>query len=317
MQLASSPPLRITLFLFLIAWTAAAAPAQTGVGEIQATIAGNHLYIPLRVNGQDAQPWLVDTGAVACIVSSVQAKRLNLESPPPGSIAATVRDGKPRPVMIASDVSCGSMSFGKVPVVVYPEGVESEHINRSRNRLSSGGVVGLSLLAKYGAVISYTKGQVFFSIHGGTLPIQRQKYEQMGYTYVPLEAKNNHRLEVIGTAAGSTYSFIIDTGAAHTLLFDAIRQKARVAAYDLNIKAKGPFHDFRNPHLWTSRLPGFRLGNVDVGDTSIGFGQMDFRERGLSYPFGGFIGPDILATHSAIIDIGHRALYLKSTGSRG
>ena len=324
--------LYITLFVSLISLSAAVAQ---DVAEIQATIAGNHLYIPVRINGQNTRPWLVDTGAFPCVISEGEANRLRLEAPAadsklPGSLSS---EGKQHRVVLASDVSCGTMSFGKVPMIVFTRGGPADylnqprntageyigrgHIRQFRNEFLSGGVLGLGLLSQYGAVINYINGQIFFSVHGGALPVQRQNYERMGYTYVPLEVRNNRRLEVIGTIGGSEYSFVIDTGAAHTVLFDEIRVKQHVPAFQSSARMGGGFHNFKNQGLWVGRLPGFRLGNQDVSDTSVGFGQMYAPEQGLSHPFAGLIGPDILAEHSAILDIGHRALYLKQNGKRG
>jgi predicted aspartyl protease len=322
----------ITLFISLASLSAAVAQH---VGEIQATIAGNHLYIPLRINGQNARPWLVDTGAFPCVISEGEANRLKLGAPPadsklPSSLSS---EGKQHRVVIASDLSCGTMSFGKVPMVVFTRGGPADYLNQPRNsagesfgigdirqfrnEFSSGGVLGLSLLSQYGAVINYINGQIFFSVHGGALPVHRQNYERMGYTYVPLEVRNNRRLEVVGTIGGSEYSFVIDTGAAHTVLYDQIRVNQHVPAFLSNARMVGGFHNFKNQDLWVGRVPGFRLGNQDVSDTPVAFGQIYAPEQGLSHPFAGFIGPDILAEHSAIIDIGHRALYLKPNGKRG
>jgi predicted aspartyl protease len=322
----------ITLFVSLVSLSAA---VTQNVGEVQATVAGNHLYIPLRINGQNARPWLVDTGAFPCVISEGEANQLKLEAPSadsklPGSLSSA---GKPHRVVIASDLSCGTMSFGKVPMVVSTRGGPADYLNQPRNSAAdsigighirqfrneflSGGILGLGLLSKFGAVINYINGQIFFSVHGGALPVQRQNYERMGYSYVPLEVRNNRRLEVVGTIGGSEYSFVIDTGAAHTVLFDQIRVKQHVPAFLSSARMVGGFHNFKNQGLWVGRVPGFRLGNQDVSDTSVAFGQMYAPEHGLSHPFGGFIGPDILAEHSAIIDIGHRALYLKPNGKRG
>jgi predicted aspartyl protease len=325
-------PFYITLFTSLVSISAAVAQ---NVGEIQATIAGNHLYIPVRINGQNTRPWLVDTGAFPCLISEGESNRLRLEAPAedsklPGSLST---EGKQHRVVLASDVSCGTISFGKVPMIVFTRGGPADylnqprntagessgigHIRQFRNEFLSGGVLGLGLLSQYGAVINYINGQIFFSVHGGVLPVQRQNYERMGYTYVPLEIRNNRRLEVIGTIGGSEYSFIIDTGAAHTVLLDQIRVRQHVPAFQSSARMLGGFHNFKNQGLWVGRVPGFRLGNQDVSDTSVAFGQMYAPEQGLSHPFAGFIGPDTLAEHSAIIDIGHRALYLKKTGKRG
>jgi predicted aspartyl protease len=322
----------ITLFISLISLSTAAAQ---NVGEIQATIAGNHLYIPLRINGQHARPWLVDTGAFPCIISEGEASRLKLEAPSadakvPSSLSS---EGKQHRVVIASDLSCGTISFGKVPMVVFTPGGPADYLNQPRNsagesfgignirqfrnEFSPGGVLGLGLLAQHGAVINYINGQIFFAVHGGALPVQRQNYERMGYTYVRLEVRNNRRLEVVGTIGGSEYSFVIDTGAAHTVLYDQIRVNQHVPAFLSNARMVGGFHNFKNQGLWVGRVPGFRLGNQDVSDTTVAFGQMYAPEQGLLHPFAGFIGPDILAEHSAIIDIGHRALYLRPNRKRG
>jgi hypothetical protein len=167
----------ITLFISLVSLSAAVAQ---NVGEIQTTIAGNHLYIPLRINGHNAQPWLVDTGAFPCVISEGEANRLKSEAPAadsklPGSLSS---EGKQHRVVLASDVSCGTMSFGKVPMIVLNRGGPADYLNQPRNTAGEsigighirqfrneslfGGVLGLGLLSQYGAVINYINGRSSF-----------------------------------------------------------------------------------------------------------------------------------------------------------
>ena len=167
-------------------------------------------------------------------------------------------------------------------------------------------MIGLDVLARYGAIINIRAGKIFFS-PTGNLKMSRQGYEQMGFTYVPL-ALTGGRLVVNGTIGGVECAFMIDTGAPFTLLEESVRRRAnipfnRLGAITLPFISGGTFR------TKSGSAGEFKIGDYDAKGATLCFSAFDPR------PFAGIIGIDFLYYRSALIDIGGRALYLKPSTS--
>ncbi len=76
-----------------------------------------------------------------------------------------------------------------------------------------------------------------------------------------------------------------------------------------NVQLEG-IHDFKKARLSFGISQTFRLGSFDLSHVSIGFAPLNVPTVEFSRPFGGIIGTEVLWTYFAIIDLGHRALYL-------
>jgi len=156
---------------------------------------------------------------------------------------------------------------------------------------------------------------IFFS-PTGNLGLSRQKYEGMGFTYVPLNLTSGNRLEVTGNLGGKEFSFFLDTGVVSTTLTNGIRDEVKVPYTATRSKVTGPFHDFgRNSEYSFATPSDFKLGTYDASGARINFTTLNIQETGASHRLAGFIGLDFLFFRSAIIDIGGRALYLKPYSS--
>jgi aspartyl protease len=254
------------------------------------------------------------------LISHSEAVKAGLARPPQNSnIPKTVTvEGKQRDLVVAPKLTSEGMELGpQLLAIASLDLFANEHTNQIHGSfLNKGGIIGVPALVKHGAIINFKNRQLFFNKGGGPLPVQRSIYEQMGFTYIPMKITKDNRLEVIGTIANSEYSFLIDTGAPATMVNSSIKKKAGVAAWETNVRIKG-LHDFKDPRVQTGPLPGFRLGNHDVGSEFVAFADLNISQGDFSEPFGGIVGAEILWDHQAIIDLGNRALYLKSTpGSR-
>jgi predicted aspartyl protease len=267
----------------------------------------NHLFIPVSVNGQKQNWWLVDTGSPLSIIRPREATRAGITIP---STLATSGKGR-HPVVVAADLVSEGMHFGpKQLAVIEPNDFDLERTHQSTGSFHKTGLIGLDLLTKYGAVINSRNQQLFFSKTPGRLPITREKYEQMGFTYVPLEVVQSSHIGVVGTINGTDYTFIIDTGSPFTTILDSIAEKENLPRYATSITLRGGFHDFKDPRVHAASLPGFKIGNQDLSDEFISFANLNLPIISSKHPFGGIIGADILFYRSAILDLGNGALYL-------
>jgi predicted aspartyl protease len=267
----------------------------------------NHLFIPVSVNGQKQNWWLVDTGSPLSIIRPREATRAGITIP-----ITLATSGKGRhPVVVATDLVSEGMHFGpKQLAVIEPNDFDLEWTHQSTGSFHKTGLIGLDLLTKFGAVINSRNQQLFFSKTPGRLPVTREKYEQMGFTYIPLEIMQPNHVGVLGTIDGIDYTFMIDTGSPFTTIMDSIAEKENLPRYATNMTLRGYFEDLRNPRIRAASLPRFKIGSQDLSDEFVTFANLNVPTNNLKHPFGGIIGADVLFYRSAILDLGNGALYL-------
>jgi hypothetical protein len=259
------------------------------------------LTVPVSVNGSSPTWWVVDTGAPACDIDPAFSQRLGLQLTHERGFRVTK----------INNFQIGTFHCDGVECLVQPiRDIRELKVRGWQGDFEKTGVVGVNLLAKYGALINFKTQQVFLS-PSGNLGLSRQKFEAMGFTYVPLEITRQNRLELVGTLGGNTFSFAIDTGALTTTLDQSIRNLANVPFWETRSKIVGPFHDFKNASISYGSASDFKLGNYDAKGARIAFANLNLSEHGFTHTFAGLIGIDFLYFRSAIIDIGGRALYLK------
>ncbi len=259
------------------------------------------LTVPVSINGSNPTWWIVDTWAPACDIDPSFSQKLGLQ----------VTGERGFQVAKINNFQIGTFHCDAVGCFVAPIGELKElNLRGWQGDFEKTGVVGVNLLGKYGALINLKTQQVFLS-PSGNLGLSRQKFEAMGFTYVPLEITRQNRLELVGTLGGNTYSFAIDTGALATVLDQSIRSTANVPFWETRSKIGGPFHDFKNASISYGSASDFKLGNYDAKGAKLLFANLNLSEHGFTHRFAGLIGIDFLYRRSAIIDIGGRALYLK------
>jgi predicted aspartyl protease len=261
--------------------------------------------LPVSVNGSKSSWWIVDTGSPTCLIDPPFAAKLGLQTL--GQVRA---EGGTFPVTTVSDIQIGNFRCDNIACVVRSIDVLKNLSLRNENgSFDKTGLIGVNLLAKYGALINCRTEMIFFS-PSGNLGMSRQKYEAMGFTYVPLNLTSRNRLEVTGNLGGKEFSFFLDTGAASTLLTNGIQDEVNVHTYAAG-KISGPFHDFgRLSQSSFGTANDFKLGAYDASGARVTFSTLNVQEKS-SHRFAGFIGLDFLYYRWAIIDIGGRALYLK------
>ena len=295
------------------------ASAQEKFGVVQGALAGENkrvsrsdaaiqvsrlqlgLIVPVSINGSSPTWWIVDTGAPACDIDPSFSHKLDLQ----------LNQERGFQVTKINNFQIGTFHCDGVGCFVRPIGTIKElELRGAQGNFEKTGVVGVNLLAKYGALINCRTQQIFLS-PSGSLGASRQKYEAMGFTYVPLGVTPQNRLELVGTLGGSTFSFAIDTGMFHTTLDESVRSISKVPFWETTARMGGPFHDFKNASVSFGSASDFKLGNYDAKGADLAFANLNLSEHGFTHRFAGLIGMDFLYFRSAIIDVGGRALYLK------
>jgi predicted aspartyl protease len=211
------------------------ANAQQNFSATQGILSsGLHLFVPVSINGTKRTWWLIDTGAPGSLIAPSLQQKLSLPAPSgqTGSKATVKISGKNYPLVLAQSVDVNGAQIGPGYLAVAPIDVmEKEKTNALSGGFVKGGLIGMNFLLKRGALINYKTYQIFLSLQGSALPLSREGYEKMGYAYVPLRITPRGYVEVEGTIGGSTYSFLLDTGAFVSQLEPKIRERNHLA-YD-------------------------------------------------------------------------------------
>ena len=286
-----------------------AVTGRTGLQKVKN--GGVNITMPVSINGSKSSWWIVDTGSQMCLIDPPFAAKLGLQT-----VGQVRGEGGSFPVATVNDFQIGNFRCDGIPCVVRSiGGLKNLALRNESGSFEQTGLIGINLLAKYGALINCRTEQIFFS-PTGNLGLSRQKYEAMGFTYVPMNLARN-RLEVTGNLGGKEFSFFLDTGSFSTTLTNGILGEVKVPVYATRNKVVGEFHDFGKNSQYSYGEPrDFKLGAYDASGARVNFTTLNIQEEtGASHRFAGFIGLDFLYYRWAIIDIGGRALYLKPYSS--
>ena len=278
-----------------------------------------HLFVPVSVNHSAPTWWLLDTGFQFSVIDLEYARQLGLSTPGGGnedpSTAVVGKEKSRRPTVTCQDLQVGTLDCGGV--VLREISLQTFAADRGiswHGSFNKAGIIGVDILAKYGALINCRLGQVFFSPQGN-LGMSPAKYEVQGFTAVPLNVTRTNRLEINGTLGDQAYSFIIDTGSPDCLFDNEARNRAQVPFWRTNATVRAPFATVNGAKISLAPVSDFKLGSYDARGAFVRFAAFPTAEPGLENRFGGLIGADFLGYRSAIIDIGGRALYLKPSAS--
>jgi Aspartyl protease len=266
------------------------------------------LTVPVSISGSKPTWWIVDTGSQICLIDPSFSSKLGLQ--------ADDKVGR-YPVTMLNDLQLGTFHCNGIACAVRSIGeLKTVELRNEGGSLEKTGLIGINLLAKYGGLINCRTQQVFLS-PTGNLGMSRQKYEELGFTYVPMNVTSKNRLEITGTLGGKEFSFFLDTGAYSTVVDNSIRNEVNLPFFTTNTRVVGTFHDFGRYSQYTfGTATDFKLGAYDASGARIGSTTLNIQENpGSSHRFAGFIGMDFLFYRSAIIDVGGRALYLKASST--
>jgi hypothetical protein len=267
-----------------------------------------------RLTAANEPGGLLIRGAPGSLIAPSLQQKLSLPAPSsqPSSKAAAKIAGKSYPLVFAQRVDLNGAQIGPGYFAVAPiDMIQHETTNALSRGFEKGGLIGLNFLLKRGALINYKTYQVFLSRRDSALPLSREGYEKMGFTYVPLRITPRGYVEVEGTIGGAIYSFLLDTGAFDSQLEPKIRERNHLAYNATRALLTAPYAGIKEVELTQATVPGFKIGSQDLSDFRIGFAESHSFDPGFLHEYGGVLGPDLFHFHQAIIDLGNRALYLR------
>jgi hypothetical protein len=275
------------------------------------TVLHGRLYVRAALQGQ-AQPnwWLVDTGSPWSFVNADQARGLGQSNPGPTGQIATM-GGRIFPVLKGIGINIAGQSMGPFDFLKYPSlgAIDAKHNSRVgyQRPFQTGGVLGLNFLVQHRARFNFPAQTLFLTGGNGLSGVSPAKFE--GFTAVPIQITAPGRIEMSGLVGSRPYSFLVDTGSPQSVIDWKIKETNQIP-----VRFSGTLYfGFIDRTLPTAMgdLQNFKLETLDVSKKFIQFAKLGSSLPGLSHPFGGIIGEDLLWDHQAILDIGGRTLYLK------
>lgn len=138
--------------------------------------------------------------------------------------------------------------------------------------------------------------------------------KKKNYRPVALQKNITGHFELIVSINGIDTNFIVDTGAARTVIDLAFARKLGLELQDTDIfggglgSSKMMLYRVKATKLLISELP---LLIPEVYAIDMRNVRRLLADRGVTKPANGVIGADILMHHQAIIDYPHQLLYLK------
>lgn len=141
-----------------------------------------------------------------------------------------------------------------------------------------------------------------------------QYFESINYSTLKLRQTNFGHLEIAAIINNVEVLFLVDTGAASTVIDISFAQEHGFEIIETEIKGGGvgtselTIHQLDNVHL---KLYDFVLENITIYAADLQHVKQSLIERGETSIPCGVIGADILHQHSAVIDYENLNLYLR------
>lgn len=289
----------------------------------------NQATLRVKVNNLSTM-LVVDTGASTTAIDRnlYAAARVRSNDAAPGQLPPEVgrkfkANGEPAEVGYLDSLKAGEAELGKRSVGVLNLGGVFGQYNNLHGRLSLGGLMGEDVLQHYSAIIDWRRRGVYFNID----PSKRMKLGgglvAGGWTAVPMAPTNYHHFTVQCEVGGKAARLVVDTGAGYTSFGKGIvpitmmynRSHDSVSIGHLGTNSGTMSMIGQDATTYPGRAEHWKIGNFEIASSVVAVSDLPawLREEQSAGegPVLGFLGCEIMAKNSAIIDIGGRTLYLK------
>ncbi len=290
--------------------------ATHGYGGAQLVHVGNFFRVPINSNG-NVGDLIVDTGAPHSLIFRASVKRLGLtETKTKEFIGGAFGKGREYfGVATIQSLTMGNCTLLNLPVAVAPGDSEN---GMFRQYGSSDGLLGLSEMVKYGAVLDLANRLLFVRPSGPSKAVAIATDSilvRQGYTAVDLKIAGAH-LSVPADVNGWPCHLLVDTGAFLTSIDRDAASKAHIGGSRTEWVAEGIGKS--SGRVMAATFPTLRLGGYEIRNVSAAVVAFD-REmlgRGTDNEMAGLLGAEYLSLNSAVFDFNSGTLYLKPKTTR-
>ena len=292
---------------------------------------GPHLEVTARINGVMGH-FLVDTGAQITVVSATTLARFHLTAVKTGVrvYGAVGGPGETIQAALASRLQIG-------PCVASPFllGVSDlSALNRGRViRNNEGravtsvtpfdGIIGADVLQSFAFIIDCNGLRLYArpdtgnsaSASHGALPENLGGFlRERGFGEVPMKRMSISDFEVVANVNGKRALWLVDTGAAITLLDSVISRRAGIKLNRTGFTVGGAGGGRRRIDIGivdNLRLSSMQVHSAVIAVSDISANNAALQEQGKP-PIDGYLGADFLRERSAVIDCAQMRLYLRN-----
>jgi predicted aspartyl protease len=275
---------------------------------------GNEFYVSCKLNGRSAN-LIVDTGAGRTVIGSGLLRSLGLpltkgEENVYGMMGWA---GKNIQAGEIKDFQVGPYQAGAHPVSAW----DFSFVGSKRGASSMDGLLGIDFLHRHEAVIDCFRMHLFLkspSVPSASATLSAG-LRAGGCTEIPMRPVSHRGLTVPARINGRSGYFVVDTGAAHTLL-----SQQAIAGLDMRVVSAARFWTqlgvqdvgknvrvIQKVHFTT-----MEIGNFSVPPQWVGVADLPHAKSGeTENVFFGYLGHDLLACYVGIIDCGALKLFLR------
>lgn len=278
--------------------------------------AGPHLEITARINGI-AGLFLVDTGAQITVVNRGSLRRFHLSAVKTGVrvFGAVGGPGERIDAALASRIQIGPAETSP-----YLLGVSDlSALNRGRRQPSEGrfdGIIGADVLQSFGFIID-CRGLRLYGRKDGPGKAKSARLASFlatqRFTEVPMHRRSISDFEIIANVNGRKALWLVDTGAAVTLLDSAVSRLAGIKVNRTNLSVGGAGGGMKRIDIGVVenlRLSSLRVRSAVIAISDISTNNVALQEEGKP-PIDGYLGADFLREKNAVIDCGQMRLFLR------
>jgi predicted aspartyl protease len=276
--------------------------------------AGNEFYVSCKLNGRSAS-LIVDTGAGRTVITSALLRSLSLplrkgEENVYGMMGLA---GKNIEAGEIKDFQVGPYQAGAHPVGAW----DLSSLGSKPEASSIDGLLGIDFLHRHQAVIDCFRMHLFLKPPSApsTSATLNAGLRAGGCTEIPMRPVSYRGLTVPAPINGHSGYFVVDTGAAHTLLSQnaivGLNMRLASAARfwtQLGVQDVGKnVSVIQKAHFTTMEIGNFSVPLQWVGVVDLPHSKSGETEN----VFFGYLGHDLLACYVGIIDCGALKLFLR------
>ena len=329
----ASPTFRRAVAVLLALWLTAILPAvgrdapveDTSLGDFlktqgYATVPlrhgiGPHLEVAAKINGVGGR-FLVDTGAQITVVDAHSLRKFRLTSVKTGVrvIGAVGGPGERIEAALAGNLRLGPCESSPFLLGVSDLGALNQ--GRPRGGGPFDGIIGADVLQNFGIVIDCAGLQLHARrSSSGAARGLGSFLAGYGYRDVPMKRSSISDFEVVANVNKRRVLWLVDTGAAITLLDATVSRKAGVKLKKTNFTVGGAGGGRRRIDIGI--VDNLKLSSVQMGSAVIAASDISvnaaLNEPG-KVPIDGYLGADFLREKHAVIDCAQMHLYLRGRG---
>ncbi len=280
---------------------------------------GPHLEVVARINGVPGR-FLVDTGAQITVVNAPSLAKFHLTAVKTGVhvYGAVGGPGERIRAALASRLQVGPCEASPFLLGVS----DLTALNQGRRPGKDGefdGIIGADVLQSFSFVIDCPGLRLYAkpSEPGNNnvpQPALNGFLRARGYSDVPMQRVSISDFEVLANVNGRKALWLVDTGAAITLLDTAISRQAGIKLNHTEFTVGGAGGGRRRIDIGVVdnlRLSSVRVRSAVIAISDISANNAALQEQGKP-PIDGYLGADFLRERGAVIDCAQMQLYLKN-----